>query len=121
MHDLKLGLFGFVFIGIVHSYLFVVHCETRAYIHFAISEIGFVLHNLVILIDRRSHQMEWRVNNMNLSKGVTKTDVPLISTNLRKWDENRGFFGGNKFVSTYMERDKKNMEKWIFALAPLRF
>jgi len=35
--------------------------------------------------------------------------------------EKRGFFGGNEFVNTYMERGKKIMKKWIFALNPLRF
>ena len=36
--------FGFVFIGIVHSSLFVVHCFKSSYVHFGLSEIGFVLH-----------------------------------------------------------------------------
>jgi hypothetical protein len=39
---------------------------------------------------------------------------------MRVWYEKRGFFGGNKFVSAYVERDKKNLKKWIFALNPLR-
>ncbi len=34
--------------------------------------------------------------------------------------EKRGFFGGNKFVNAYVERDKKILKKWIFALTPLR-
>jgi hypothetical protein len=32
--------------------------------------------------------------------------------------EKRGFFGGKKFVNTYMERDKKILKEWIFALTP---
>ena len=31
-----LGLIGFVFISIVNSSLFIVHCETRAYVHLSI-------------------------------------------------------------------------------------
>jgi hypothetical protein len=34
--------------------------------------------------------------------------------------EKREFFGGNKLVNTYMERDKKNIKKKIFAIKPLR-
>jgi len=30
------------------------------------------------------------------------------------------YFGGKKFVSAYVERDKKILKKWIFALTPLR-
>ena len=32
--------------------------------------------------------------------------------------EKRGFFGGNKFVTTYMERDKKKIEKMDFCFCP---
>jgi len=41
--------FGFVFIGIVHSYLFVVHCYNSIYVHLNIQQIGFVLHKRVDL------------------------------------------------------------------------
>jgi hypothetical protein len=34
--------------------------------------------------------------------------------------EKGGFFGWYKFATTYMERDKKNLKKWIFTLIPLR-
>jgi len=37
---------------------------------------------------------------------------------MRKCSEKRGFFGGNKFVSAYVERDKKIIKKKIFALTP---
>jgi len=37
---------------------------------------------------------------------------------LRKWSENYEFFGDNKFVNTYIERDKKIMKAEIFALTP---
>jgi len=51
----KLGLnwvrFGFVFIVIVHSSWFVVHCDTNTYVHLSIQQIGFVLHKLLFLID----------------------------------------------------------------------
>jgi hypothetical protein len=52
---------------------------------------------------------------------VSKKDVPLSRVNLRIWSKKRVFFKGNKFVNTYMERDKKILKKWIFALTPLRF
>jgi hypothetical protein len=52
---LRLGLIGFVFIGIVHSYLFIVHCFNRTYVHLSVSEIGFVLHNKSSLVARRSY------------------------------------------------------------------
>ena len=39
---------------------------------------------------------------------------------MREFVEKGGFFGGDKFVSTYRVRDKKNYEKWIFGLEYLR-
>ena len=46
-----MGLIGFVLHKIVHSSWLVVHCINRSYVHFGIQEIGFVLHNLLFLID----------------------------------------------------------------------
>jgi len=37
---------------------------------------------------------------------------------LRVWYEKGGFFGGNKFVSAYVERDKKKFEKMDFCSYP---
>jgi len=34
--------------------LFIILCETKAYVHLSIRQIGFVLHNLLILIDPSS-------------------------------------------------------------------
>ena len=47
-----------------------------------------------------------------------KTDLLLIGADMRNWRENYGVFGSNKFINDYMERDKKIMKKWIFALIP---
>ena len=52
---------------------------------------------------------------------VSKKDVPLSRANLRKWSEKGGFFGGERLVNGYMERDKKIIKKKIFTLNPLRF
>jgi nitrate reductase NapE component len=49
-----LGLIGFVFIGIVHSYLFVVHCKYIIYNPPTADKIGFVLHNRSYLDTRYS-------------------------------------------------------------------
>ena len=49
-----------------------------------------------------------------------RAGVPLSRANLRIWSKNRVFFGGNKFVNAYVERDKKILDFWIFALTPLR-
>jgi hypothetical protein len=42
--EFELALFGFVFVGVVHSFLFIVHCHNRTYVHLNIRQIGFVLH-----------------------------------------------------------------------------
>jgi len=42
------------------------------------------------------------------SHRASRAGVPLSRADLRIWSEKRGFFGGNKFVNTYVERDKKN-------------
>ena len=51
---------------------------------------------------------------------LTAKHVPLSRASMRVWYEKRGFFGGNKFVSAYVERDKKNLKKWIFVRKYLR-
>ena len=40
--------------------------------------------------------------------------------NLRIWSKIRVFLGWSKFVSAYVERDKKILKNFIFAFAPLR-
>ena len=50
-----------------------------------------------------------------------KKDVPLSRVNLREWSEKHGFFGGNKFVNTYMERDKKIMKLAVFGIPVAAF
>ena len=48
---LKLGSFGFVFSGLAEAIFFVTHFFIVVYVHFSIWQIGFVLHNLLKLID----------------------------------------------------------------------
>jgi hypothetical protein len=47
-----LGLIGFVFIVIVHSYLFVVDCFNRSCVDSLTRKIGFVLHENAYLASR---------------------------------------------------------------------
>ena len=61
-----------------------------------------------------------RICNSVTMISISEKGVPLSRVDLRKWSEKRAFFGGNKFVNTYMERDKKILKKKIFALTPLR-
>ena len=53
-------------------------------------------------------------------QGVLKKDVSLIRANMRIWLKKMNFLQFKKSVSVCMERDKKNLKKWIFALTPLR-
>jgi hypothetical protein len=50
-----------------------------------------------------------------------KKDVPLSRANLRIRSKIRAILGWSKFVSAYVERDKKNLKNLIFAFIPLRF
>jgi len=43
-----------------------------------------------------------------------RAGVPLSRANLCIWLKNRAILGWSKFVSAYVERDKKIMKKWIF-------
>ena len=46
---------------------------------------------------------------------------PRNGAELRIWLNFGVFLGGSKFVSAYVERDKKVLEKWIFVLPPSAF
>ena len=46
---------------------------------------------------------------------LTAKHAPLIRANMRIWLKIRVFLGWSKFVSAYVERDKKILEFWIFA------
>ena len=44
----------------------------------------------------------------------------MIRANLRIWYEKSVIVGWSKFVSVYVKKGKKILEKWIFASSPLR-
>ena len=51
-------------------------------------------------------------------QGGLKKHAPLIRANLRIWSKIRAIWGWSKFVSAYVERDKKILKNLIFALTP---
>ena len=76
---LKLALIGFVFIIIVHGSLFVVHCYDRGYRDFWSFRIGFVLHNLYILIDWAVPEMSQ--DNFSVPRRLAMICSPLVIIN----------------------------------------
>jgi len=46
----ELGLIGFVFPAFTKCLLFIILSIIRGYVHLVIFEIGFVLHNLLLLV-----------------------------------------------------------------------
>jgi hypothetical protein len=57
MARLKLALFGFVFGACAEAFIFIIPYENNSYVRFW--QIGFVLHNLLFLIDPPSPRL-WR-------------------------------------------------------------
>jgi len=41
-----LALFGFVFLGPEKDFIFIILCDIKGYVHFAVAEIGFVLQKI---------------------------------------------------------------------------
>ena len=50
--------------------------------------------------------------------GSKRTRPSIIRVNLRIWSKIRVFLGWSKFVSVYVERDKKNFKKFDFCTCP---
>jgi hypothetical protein len=86
-------------------------------------KIGFVLHNLLFLIDPSSPKGFAAASPPN---GVASKQYELVKGRFEKrlsplegrtctFDAKIcAFFRGDKFVNTYMERDRKNFEKMDF-------
>ena len=55
-----------------------------------------------------------------LQGGSKRTRPSIIRANLRIWSKIRAILGWSKFVSAYVEKDKKILKNFIFAFAPLR-
>jgi hypothetical protein len=51
-------------------------------------------------------------------EGSLKKDAPLSRADLRIWSKIRAILRWSKFVSAYVERDKKILKNFIFAFAP---
>ncbi len=53
-----------------------------------------------------------------LQGGSKRTRPSIIRANLRIWSKIRIYLGWSKFVSAYVERDKKNFKKFDFCTCP---